>query len=68
MYKEDYLRRRERRKAAKIRHPVLSGIPPWLNPRPGHFPPLALPSYTGIIGGDYDVNPEFSSGTSIVSL
>ena len=63
LYKEEYLQRKERRKSLRNRHQILTGVPPWLNPPPGHFPPLAPPPYAGgIIGGDYDLNPEFASG------
>lgn len=62
LYKEEWLLRRERRKAARLRQQMVTGIPPWLNPRPGHFPPLGSPPFPGgIIGGDYDFNPEFTS-------
>lgn len=62
IYKEEWVARREQRKASRLRHQVLTGIPPWLNPRPGHFPPLGPPPFPGgIVGGDYDLNPDFSS-------
>lgn len=63
LYKEEFVRRREHRRAARHR-PVLTGIPPWLNPPPGHFNPWlppAMPFGGGIIGGDYDINPEFAT-------
>ncbi|KAK7486737.1 hypothetical protein BaRGS_00022021 [Batillaria attramentaria] len=62
LYKEEWRMNRERRRAQRLRYQVITGVPPWLNPRPGHFPPLAPPPFpSGIVGGDYDLNPEFSS-------
>ena len=63
LYKEEYQLRKERRKSLRHRHQMLTGIPPWLNPPLGHFPALGPAPYTSpIIGGDYDLNPEFASG------
>ncbi|XP_076469391.1 F-box only protein 7-like [Babylonia areolata] len=63
LYKDAYQWRKERRRLSRHRQQqMMMHIPPWLNPPPSHFSPLVPPPFTGgILGGDYDLNPEFAS-------
>ncbi|KAL8603337.1 hypothetical protein ACOMHN_039700 [Nucella lapillus] len=63
LYKEAHQLRKERRRWSRHRQQMLMSVPPWLHPPHGHFSSYPPPPgfQGGIVGGDYDLNPEFAS-------